>query len=62
MLISLLVAVIVIGIVYWIITLLPLPEPFKTIAIVIVLLICLFWLLGFVGVLGPSPYWGHPLR
>lgn len=59
MLIQLLVMVIVAGILYWIVTLLPLPEPFKTIAIVIVILIILFWILGMVGMI-PSPYF-HPL-
>jgi len=43
---SLLLLVIVLGIVYWIVTLLPLPEPFKKIATVLVLLICLVYLLG----------------
>jgi hypothetical protein len=50
MLITLLVAVIVAGILYWIVTLLPLPQPFKNIAICILLLIFLLWLLSFAGV------------
>lgn len=60
MLISLLVTVIVIGLLYYCVTLLPLPEPFKRIAIVIFILIAIVWLLGFVGVWGPQPYWGGP--
>ena len=60
MLISLLVTVIVIGLLYGLVTLLPLPEPFKRIALIIFILICILWLLGFVGVWGPAPYWGYP--
>jgi hypothetical protein len=59
MLISLLVTVIVIGLLYYCVTLLPLPEPFKRIAVVIFILIAIIWLLGFVGVWGPQPYWGY---
>ena len=58
MLISLLVAVIVIGLLYWLITLLPLPDPFKKIVVVIFILIVIIWLLGFTGILGSGPYWG----
>lgn len=43
---SLLVFVIVLGLIYWIITLLPLPDPFKKIALVIVLVVCLLYLLS----------------
>ena len=50
MLITLLVMVIVAGILYYIITLLPIAEPFKTIAICILLLIVVLWLLSFAGV------------
>jgi hypothetical protein len=39
MLITLLVAVIVAGILYWIVQLMPMPQPFKNIAICILLLI-----------------------
>jgi hypothetical protein len=61
MLVSLLIAVIVIGLIYYIITLLPLPQPFKNVAIIILLLICVIWLLGYVGAF-PGAYWSHPLR
>jgi hypothetical protein len=47
MLVDLLVAVIVMGLLYYIVTILPLPQPFKTIAIVIILVICIIWLLSF---------------
>ena len=43
---DLLILVIVGGLFYWIVTLLPLPDPFKTIAIVIVLVILLIALLS----------------
>jgi hypothetical protein len=62
MLISLLVAVIVIGLLYYCVTLLPLPEPFKKIATVIFILIVIVWLLGFAGMFGSAPYWGYPHR
>lgn len=45
MLISLLIAVLVIGLLIWLIQMLPLPDPFKTIAMVIVVIIALLWLL-----------------
>ena len=60
MLISLLITVIVLGLLYYCVTLLPLPEPFKKIATVIFILIAIVWLLGYTGVWGPQPYWGGP--
>jgi hypothetical protein len=45
-LISLLVAVIVIGLLCWLVTMLPMPQPFKQIATVVMVLICIVWLLG----------------
>lgn len=59
---SLLVTIIILGLLYYCVTLLPLPEPFHKIAIVIFILIAILWLVGYLGVYGPSPYWGHPLR
>lgn len=57
LLINLLVLLIVFGIAYWIITILPLPEPFKQIAMVILLLILLLvvvaWLLPIAGISHP---------
>ena len=44
---SLLIMVIVLGLIYWVVTLLPLPAPFRNIALVIVVVICLIWLLAF---------------
>jgi len=45
-LVSLLIAVIVIGIVIWLVQTLPIAEPFRTIAWVIVVVLVLMWLLG----------------
>lgn len=50
-LISLLVLIIVFGLIYWLITILPLPAPFKTIAVVVFVVICILILLSFIGVL-----------
>lgn len=54
-LIGLLVFVIILGLLYWCITLLPLPQPFKNIAIVILILICIVFLLNSLGVVGSGP-------
>jgi hypothetical protein len=51
---SVLVTVIVMGMLYWIVTLLPLPEPFKKVAIVIVLLICAIYLLSLLFGMAPA--------
>jgi len=51
MLIQLLIIVIVLGLLYWLVTLLPLPAPFKNIALVIVILIAIVWLLSVAGML-----------
>lgn len=51
MLIQLLVLCLIFGIIYWVLTLLPLPEPFKMIALVIFALIVILVLLGMIGVI-----------
>ena len=57
---SILVLVIIMGLIYWVITLLPLPEPFKQIAVVIVVIICLLYLLSMLfGYAGPLPVFRH---
>jgi|HubBroStandDraft_6_1064221.scaffolds.fasta_scaffold37913_4 hypothetical protein len=57
---SILVLVIVMGLLYWIVTLLPLPDPFKTIAIVVVLLICVIYLFSLLfGMAQPFPAFRH---
>jgi hypothetical protein len=45
-LVYLIVLCIVFGLLYYVVTLLPLPEPFKTIAIVLVLVVFILVLLG----------------
>ena len=50
---SLLIFVIVFGLIYWIVTQLPIPDPFKKIAIVVVLVIGLLYLLAFLFGLVP---------
>jgi hypothetical protein len=54
-LVSLLVMIIVLGIVVWLIqSVIPLPPPFKTIALCIVGVIAVLWLLQGVGVLNTT--------
>jgi len=57
MLISLLVAVIIIGLIFWVLSMLPLPQPWANIAKVILVVIVLIWLLSFTGLFN-GPYWG----
>jgi len=45
-LVGLLVVVIIIGLVLWLIQQLPLEQPFKTVALVLIVLIAIVWLLG----------------
>lgn len=53
-LISLLVAVIIIGLIVYLVQILPLPDPWGKIAIAIVVIIAILWLLQFV--VGGGPY------
>ena len=48
-LVSLLIAVVVLGLLFYVVGLLPLPTPFKTIAKVIVIVIAIIYLLGLLG-------------
>ena len=48
-LVSLLIAIVVLGLLLYVVGLLPLPAPFKTIAHVIVVLIAIIYLLGILG-------------
>jgi hypothetical protein len=50
LLVTLLVALVVAAIVYWIVTLIPLPQPFKNIILAVLGLIFLLWLLSYFGV------------
>lgn len=55
-LIGLLVFVIILGLLYWCVTLLPLPSPFKQIAIVILILIAIIYLVSAFGLLSVGPH------
>ncbi len=52
-LISLLIFIIILGLIVWVIGLLPLPDPFKTIAYVVVVVFVLIYLLEVLGEIGP---------
>jgi len=57
-LVSLLVFAFVAGLIYWLLTMLPIPEPFKKFVLVIFIVICIIWLLGtFLGGF-PMPHYG----
>lgn len=60
MLVSLLIAILVIGLVVYLIQIIPLPPPFKTAAIAVICVIAIIWLLeSFGGGFGTGlGYWG----
>lgn len=45
---ALIITIVVIGLIYYCVTLLPLPEPFRTIANVVFILIAISYLLKFI--------------
>jgi ABC-type siderophore export system fused ATPase/permease subunit len=49
-LISIIIVLVVLGLVYYLVTLLPIPEPFRTIIYVVIILALIIWLLSFIGV------------
>lgn len=60
-LVSVLVALLVLGVVCWIITLIPLPAPWmRQAALALVGLIFLVWLLSWFGLFGGRWHTGHP--
>lgn len=60
-LISVLVALLVMGVAVWIITLIPFPAPWmRQAALAIIALIFLAWLLSGFGVFGARWHTGHP--
>lgn len=59
-LISILAVLIVGGLLYWLVQMLPLPPQIKQIALVVVVLILIVWLLQILGVFGPP--WRVHLR
>lgn len=58
-LVHLLVFILVAGLIYYVITLLPIPQPFKNVALAILCLILVIILLGDIGLLGD---WDWPRR
>lgn len=55
-LVTLLIILIVGSVLYWVVSMIPLPQPFKNIAMVIVALILLVWMLNALGVVGATPW------
>jgi hypothetical protein len=53
-LISLLIFVVILGVIYYIVTLIPLPQPFKNIALIIIAVIALLYLVGMFTGSSPS--------
>jgi hypothetical protein len=53
-LISLLIFVVILGVIYYILTLIPLPQPFKNIALIIIAVIALLYLVGMFTGYSPS--------
>ena len=49
MLLTLLVYLVILAIIWWVLTQLPLPPPFRLVAIVIMALVAIYMLLGLVG-------------
>lgn len=45
-LVNVLIAVIVLGLLFWLITVLPLPEPFHMIAYVVLVVIAVIWVIN----------------
>jgi len=59
MLISLLIFCLVAGLIYWLLTLLPIPDHFKKVVLVIFIVVCIIYLLGYIV---PVPNWNWPHR
>jgi heme A synthase len=57
LLVNLIIWAIVLGLVWWLLSMLPIPPPFQRFIQVLFILICILVLLGSVGVLGPA--WPH---
>ena len=61
LLFSILIACIVLGLLYWILTLLPLSAPFGRIAQVVIVVIFVIWLLYLLVPLAGGGGFSHPL-
>jgi hypothetical protein len=54
-LVQFVVLIIVLGLLYWVLTLLPLPEPLKQIVIVVAIIIFVLWLTSVLLGYAPAP-------
>ncbi len=54
-LVQFVVLIIVLGLLYWVLTLLPLPEPLKQIVIMVTIIIFVLWLISVLLGYAPSP-------
>lgn len=60
LLITILIVALIVGVIYYCVTLLPIPAPIKQIALVVCALIFLIWLLNVLGLVGGTP-WRFPI-
>lgn len=56
LLINIIIALVILGLLYYLVMLLPIPEPFRTVIRVVVILLLIVWLLSFAGWL-PGGVW-----
>lgn len=56
LLITLIIVVIVVGVLFWILSMLPIPQPWLNVAKVLIALVLLIWLLSYL-----VPFAGHPI-
>ena len=64
-LIEILIGAIVLGLIFWILSLIPLPDPFGRIVQVVLVVIVAIWLIYILAGLipsGPGPFYGPRLR
>ena len=51
---SLIVTVIILGLLFWLVSMLPIPEPFKQIVTVIIIVICILYVLSLLFGMAPA--------
>ena len=57
LLVYVIIVLVVIGLLYWLVTMLPLPAPIKQIVTVLIVIICIIWVLYmFAPLLGSGPH------
>ena len=59
--IGIILTLVVLGLLYYCCTLLPLPEPFPTIIKIVFIILAILVLLQAIGLVSVYPYWGRPL-